>query len=229
MVWLFYDGVITREEKVNKAIMLFGTLLPLLTGCCVGHTEYSKETLKRTDLHFIGIPTALGLGMTGSSVPITPEYSLTAAHVAKYMVYRVKAYHPTCDLALIYHKNNEKSYPVLRENNRGENINMYGYSYLTAMPLASSGKTMGDTVTKTWFNKEACTLAYTTAGVIQGMSGGAVYNTSDNTLAGIIEGYTKRVVKPATATQEKEILAKNVSLYVPYTQFSEWLKKEIEG
>lgn len=96
---------------MKKIIIIVGILFPLLTGC-TGHTEYSKEAFKRTDLHFIGVPTILGVGMTGSSVPVTPEYSLTAAHVAKFMLYRVKSYHPTCDLALIYHKNNEKNYNV---------------------------------------------------------------------------------------------------------------------
>mgnify|MGYP001139122488 CR=1 FL=1 len=40
-----------------------------------------------------GIPTVLGLGTLGTTIPLTVEYSLTAAHVAKFSLYKVKAWH----------------------------------------------------------------------------------------------------------------------------------------
>lgn len=205
---------------MKKIIIIVGILFPLLTGC-TGHTEYSKEAFKRTDLHFIGVPTILGVGMTGSSVPVTPEYSLTAAHVAKFMLYRVKSYHPTCDLALIYHKNNEKNYPAFRNSQIGENITMYGHSFVTALPVESNGKVLSNFTTDTIWNKADCILSATSAGVVAGMSGGAVYNTSDNTLAGIVQGYAKKIVSG------NKVLYKNTSLYVPYIRFDGWLKKEL--
>ncbi|MCB3515929.1 serine protease [Klebsiella sp. 2019SCSN059] len=201
-------------------ILIVAIILSLLTGC-VGHTEYSKEAIKRTDLNFIAIPTVLGLGMTGSSVPITPDYSLTAAHVAKFMMYRVKAYHPSCDLALIYHKNNEKSYPLFRNSGIGENITMYGHSFITAMPVESDGKVLTDTITINTWNKAACPLYATSAGVVVGMSGGAVYNKQDNTLAGIVHGYARRI------NRDNKIIYKDTSLYVPYERFSSWLNHEL--
>lgn len=203
-------------------ILITAITLSLLTGCA-GHTEYSKEAFKRTDLHFIGIPTILGLGMTGSSVPITPEYSFTAAHVAKFMVYRVKAYHPTCDLALIYHKNNEVSYPTLRNSGMGENITMYGHSFISALPIESNGKVLTNSTTINQWNKEACPLYATSAGIVAGMSGGAVYNTQDNTLAGIVEGHAESI------NRDNKVVYKDTSLYVPYEQFDKWLIAELKG
>jgi len=206
-----------------KRISFLSTIL-LLTGCSVGHYEYSKTALNKTDMNFIGIPTVLGVGMLGSSVPITPEYSLTAAHVAKYMMYKVKSYHPTCDLAIIYHKNKEKEYPKLRNSIIGENINMYGYSMFTAMPVESTGKTLINVKVNSKWNKDSCILTASNSGVVQGMSGGAVYNNKDHTLAGIIQGYSSSLKKIDNPSKE---LYKNVSLYIPYKNFSDWLEKEI--
>ena len=214
---------------MKKIIMSLGVITPLLTGCGVGHTEYSKEAYKRTDFNFVGIPTILGAGISGTSVPISPDYSLTAAHIAKLMMYRVKAYHPDCDLALIYHRNHEKSYPAFRENERGEKVNMYGYSFMSGMPVESSGTSLGDTVTQTGYNNELCKLAYTTAGAVPGMAGGAVYNSRDNTLAGIIEGYSSKVTSYASNTETGKTESKDVSLYVPYKNFSKWLKEKMAG
>ncbi|MEG8737926.1 serine protease [Klebsiella pneumoniae] len=207
---------------MRKIIISVGMLFPLLTGC-VGHTEYSKEAYKRTDLQFVGIPTILGLGMTGSSVPVTPEYSLTAAHVAKFMLYRVKSYHPTCDLALIYHKNNEKSYPVFRNSDVGEDISMYGHSFITALPVESNGKVLIDTKTESVWNKGDCLLSATSAGVVAGMSGGAVYNKKDNTLSGIVQGSAKKIIV------DNKVLYRDTSLFVPYIRFESWLKNELSN
>lgn len=94
----------------------------MLTGCSVGKYEYSSEAMKRVDMNFTGIPTILGIGALGTSIPITPEYSLTAAHVAKLSVEKVKAYHPYCDLAIIYHKNDLKSLPKFRNGEIGDPV-----------------------------------------------------------------------------------------------------------
>lgn len=212
------------RNKIVK-ISFFSSIL-LLSGCSVGHYEYSRTALNKTDMNFIGIPTILGVGMLGSSVPITPEYSLTAAHVAKYMMYKVKSYHPTCDLAIIYHKNKEKEYPKFRNSTIGENIDMYGYSIYTAMPVESKGKTLINVRVGSKWNKSDCTLVASNSGVVQGMSGGAVYNNKDNTLAGIIQGYSNSIKKINTPSKE---LYKNVSLYIPYNNFSSWLEKETGG
>lgn len=96
-----------------------------LTGCSVGHYEYSREAEKRVDMTVTGIPTVLGLGTLGTTIPLTPDYSLTAAHVAKYSLYRVKAWHPECDLAVVYHKNSEANLPPpFRNSHIGDKVNL---------------------------------------------------------------------------------------------------------
>ncbi|QKJ87287.1 serine protease [Paramixta manurensis] len=199
------------------------TLLPviaalLLSGCSVGKYEYSSEAMKRVDMNFTGIPTILGLGTLGTSIPITPEYSLTAAHVAKFSVQRVKAYHPYCDLAVIYHKNDIKTLPTFRTGEIGDAVKMYGFSFISAMPVESSGVNLARTGISNGWNKKPCMAMASNAGVVKGMSGGAVYN-NDDTIGGVIVGYSSAIKNTHTG---KTIL-KDVSLYIPYGDFKQWL------
>ncbi|WP_130831536.1 trypsin-like peptidase domain-containing protein [[Erwinia] mediterraneensis] len=197
-----------------------------LSGCSVGHYEVSREAHKRVDMTVTGIPTVLGLGTLGTTIPLTEQYSLTAAHVAKYSLYRVKAYHPECDIALVYHKNQPAELPAAFRNSYiGERVNFYGYSFLSALPVASSGHNLVNTSLANDWNKASCVVVATNAGVVQGMSGGAVYNASDDTLAGVIVGYSKRI----NDNQSGKTLYKNVALYVPYARFQSWLENALKS
>ncbi len=60
------------------------------------------------------------------------------------------------------------------------------------------------------------------AGVVKGMSGGAVYN-ADNTLGGVIVGFSDEI---KSSSSGKTVL-KDVSLYIPYSDFQNWLKQNI--
>lgn len=203
------------------ALMVFG-----LTGCSVGHYEYSKEAEKRVDMTVTGIPTVLGLGTLGTTIPLTPEYSLTAAHVAKFSLYRVKAWHPQCDLAVVYHKNNEMNLPPnFRNSHIGDQVNLYGYSFISAMPVSSSGQNLINTTLANSWNKSDCVVVAANAGVVKGMSGGAVYNASDDTLAGVIIGYSNNINDNVSG----KTLYKNVALYVPYSRFQTWLDQAIKS
>ncbi|PKH22673.1 hypothetical protein CIG19_11895 [Enterobacterales bacterium CwR94] len=200
-------------------------LVGLLSGCSVGKYEYSKEAGKRVDVTFTGIPTIMGLGTLGTTIPLTPEYSLTAAHVAKYSTYKVKAWHPQCDLAVVYHKNPDLMHPPRFRNSQiGDNVNLYGYSFVSAMPVSSSGTNLINTSLDTKWNKPGCVLVATNAGVVKGMSGGAVYNASDDTLGGVIVGFSDEINDNASG----KTLYKDVSLYVPYAKFAQWLAQSIE-
>jgi len=204
-----------------KRIMPLAALALLtLTGCSVGKYEYSREALKRVDMNFTGIPTVLGVGSLGTSIPITPEYSLTAAHVAKLSVQRVKAYHPYCDLAIIYHKNDMKTLPKFREGEIGAPVKMYGYSFITAMPVESSGVNLALTGIRNEWNKRPCVAMASNAGVVKGMSGGAVYN-GDDTIGGVIVGFTNQIKRHKAGSGS----LKDVSLYIPYADFKDWLQK----
>lgn len=199
-------------------LMIF--LVSFLSGCSVGHYHYSKEAEKRVDITFTGIPTVLGLGTLGTTIPLTKDYSLTAAHVAKFSTYRVKAYHPECDLAVVYHRNDpDKLPPIFRNSNIGDRVNLYGYSFFTAMPVASSGINLINTGLANRWNKRSCVVVASDAGVVQGMSGGAVYNVSDDSIGGVIVGYTDKINDDLTG----RTLYKNVALYVPYARFQQWL------
>jgi hypothetical protein len=201
--------------------MVFG-----LTGCSVGHYEYSKEAEKRVDMTVTGIPTVLGLGTLGTTIPLTPEYSLTAAHVAKFSLYRVKAWHPQCDLAVVYHKNSEMNLPPnFRNSHIGDQVNLYGYSFISAMPVSSSGQNLINTTLANSWNKSDCVVVAANAGVVKGMSGGAVYNASDDTLAGVIIGYSNNINDNVSG----KTLYKNVALYVPYARFQTWLDQAIKS
>ena len=203
------------------ALMVFG-----LTGCSVGHYEYSKEAEKRVDMTVTGIPTVLGLGTLATTIPLTPEYSLTAAHVAKFSLYRVKAWHPQCDLAVVYHKNSEMNLPPnFRNSHIGDQVNLYGYSFISAMPVSSSGQNLINTTLANSWNKSDCVVVAANAGVVKGMSGGAVYNASDDTLAGVIIGYSNNINDNVSG----KTLYKNVALYVPYARFQTWLDQAIKS
>ena len=201
-------------------------LLLFLSGCSVGHYEYSSEAEKREDMTVTGIPTVRGLGTLGTTIPLTAKYSLTAAHVAKYSLYKVKAYHPECDLAVVYHDNDEKSLPPHFRNGKiGDRVNLYGYSFISAMPVASSGVNLINTgLVNTW-NKRPCVVVATSAGVVKGMSGGAVYNASDDSIGGVIVGYTDSVNDLKTGQPRY----RDVSLYVPYSRFKDWLADAVKS
>ncbi|WP_193717977.1 serine protease family protein [Pantoea dispersa] len=193
-----------------------------LSGCSVGHTEYSRTALQHVDMSVTGIPTVLGLGILGTTIPLTPEYSLTAAHVAKTAVQRVKAYHPYCDVAIIYHKNSPDTLAKFRSSAVGEPIKMYGYCFISAMPVESSGVNLARTAINNRWNKKPCMAMASDAGVVQGMSGGAVYN-ADQTISGVIVGYSHEIAN----VRSKKVILKDVSLYIPYGDFKRWLEANI--
>lgn len=193
-----------------------------LTGCSVGHTEYSRTAMQHVDMSVTGIPTILGLGTLGTSIPLTPEYSLTAAHVAKTAVQRVKSYHPYCDLAIIYHKNDAKTLAQFRSSDIGDPVKMYGYSFISALPVESSGVNLARTAIRNGWNKSPCIAMASNAGVVQGMSGGGVYN-SDETLGGVIVGYSDAIKNGRNG----KVILKDVSLYIPYGQFKNWLQANL--
>ncbi|WP_428946232.1 serine protease [Pantoea sp. FN060301] len=197
----------------------------LLCGCSVGKYEYSREAEKRVDMTVTGIPTILGLGTLGTTIPLTSKYSLTAAHVAKFSLYRVKSYHPECDLAVVYHKNGNVTPPRFRNGHIGDKINLYGYSFISALPVASSGTNLVNTGLKNSWNKLSCVVVATNAGVVKGMSGGAVYNASDNSVGGVIVGYSDKINDLKTG----KLLYQHVGLYIPYSRFKAWLDDAIKS
>lgn len=64
----------------------------------------------------------------------------------------------------------------------------------------------------------------TSAGIVKGMSGGTVYNASDDAIGGVIVGYTHSVIDAKIG----QSLFDNVSLYVPYSHVKEWLNDTVK-
>jgi len=188
------------------------TLLPLffLTACTgVGHYNVDKTAESKADIHFVGIPVLAGA--IGSSFPLTRQYSLTAGHVAKMMMVRVKAYNPLCDVAIIYHDNTGRVLPKMETADKGDTLHLYGYNAYTAMPTSSTGvlKEFG------WWDKPgtSCLVGLSDAGGVPGMSGGPVY------------GHDGAVVGVFTSTHPK----RNQTMFVPYQEIAGWVTKEIKS
>lgn len=218
----FHD-VPENKNTIMRNLFLCPAFAALaLAGCSVGHTEYSRTAMQHVDMSVTGIPTILGLGTLGTSIPLTPEYSLTAAHVAKTAVQRVKSYHPYCDLAIIYHKNDPRTLTRFRSSDIGDPVKMYGYSFISALPVESKGVNLARTSIRNGWNKSPCMAMASNAGVVQGMSGGGVYN-SDETLGGVIVGYSDAIKNGRTG----KVILKDVSLYIPYGQFKAWLQTNL--
>lgn len=113
-----------------------------------------------------------------------------------------------------------KTLPKFRSGELGEPVKMYGYSFISAMPVESKGVNLALTGIRNEWNKRPCVAMASNAGVVKGMSGGAVYN-QDDTISGVIVGYTKEIKRHKNSA----VPLKDVSLYIPYKDFKEWLNK----
>jgi hypothetical protein len=179
---------------MKKTIIL--SLIALsLSGCSKGNDlSYSKDAYNNADMTFVGIPTILGLGVIGSTFPITPNYSLTAKHVAKYSFNSVLAYHPNCDIAIIKHNNKGRYIPELNQTYFNEDIKNYGYSFISALPVSSSGIVKKRLLMLSSYNDKECPVMFSNSGVVSGMSGGPVYNTKNQIIGVNVasqSGYTE--------------------------------------
>lgn len=187
--------------------------LILLAGCVgqSGHYEYSNDALQKTDLTFTGIPSILGIGTIGTTFPVSETMSLTAKHVAKTTINSVVSYHPNCDLALIKHNNSGKAIPPFKNIMLGDRIKIYGHSMISTMPVESSGVALKNySLTDNRWNDEKCIVTSSSAGAIQGMSGGPVYSD---------DGHIVGVLIAVSADSANEFN----TIFVPYSQFENWL------
>ena len=161
--------------------ILIGFAAIMLSGCMSGHYEWDKTAMEHNKLNFIGIPSVLGLGFSGSSTPITDNMSLTNNHVATILLKETVKSHDKCDLAIIPQNNKGEKLPTLNYAKIGDEVTFYGYSGFTLMPVSSTGKILS------FQKRNGCMVMETSAGGVAGMSGGSVFNNKGE-LIGIIFG-----------------------------------------
>ncbi|MBU2895342.1 serine protease [Vibrio hepatarius] len=162
----------------------FVVLVSSLLAGCTGNNGQLRvvEDHPALDYELTGVP-LLFFGF-GTSTPITPELSLTVAHVAKLNYDKVVAYHPQCDIAIVESRNTLSNHPKLGLVYPHQNVEAYGMSP-GGNVLKGEGFYRRDLtlVDSHYFAK--CPASVMDAPVQDGMSGGGVFN-QDGALVGII-------------------------------------------
>lgn len=194
--------------------------LSFLNGCAVGNNvNYDMNAYHRSNLSFVGIPTILGIGRSGTSFAVTPHYSLTTITTAEATFSTIEAQHPFCDIALIKHDNTGSDLPVFSSVGVGNPVQNFGYSAFTAMPVSSEGKVQMYTKIKLKNSETRCTLMYSDMGYLYGMSGGPVYNSLTHNLVGVSIDYQIGYFN----TKKDVFHGKPGTLFIPFQNFRNWL------
>ncbi len=214
-----------RSLSMVPGLVVFvaiATLL-LLVGC-VGSNGKVTVTNEHPalDYEFTGIP-LLFFGF-GTSTPITPELSLTVAHVAKLNYDKVVAYHPYCDIAIVKSNNSALDYPNLGLVFPNQPVRTFGMSP-TGDVLTGSGRYRRDLllVEVPYFKK--CPASVTDAPVQDGMSGGGVYN-DNGSLVGIIAARANpRDIRLLSGEPHG---LERISIFVPLNYVRDWLEGAVD-
>ncbi|MDC5812463.1 serine protease [Vibrio europaeus] len=199
-------------------------LISLTTGLfgCSYHSNGTVTTSNEgVDVNYslTGIP--ILLGASGSTVPIAANISITAAHVAKYSYDKVIAYHPTCDIALVYSDNSDKVIPQAGYVYPNQYILNIGRSVLGSL-VKSEGKYLIDYHFENYY--PGCFTSISTAALQSGMSGGGAYNESRQ-----LVGINFAIIKHVNTDDESYAMvneAERRSAFVALPFISEWVKLE---
>jgi len=181
----------------------------ILVGCAQssGHYEVSSVTSEKADMVVIGIPGLMG--EVGTSFPVSETMSITAKHV--HSVDKTISEHPNCDVKLIRHDNQGKHIDQFENVNLGDGVTVYGYSGRTGLPTEGQGIALKNyTAPNTSDMNEKCIVVTSSAGGIQGNSGGPVYHNGK--IAGVM-------IAVNTEWGDSEFN----SVFVPYAAIKDWL------
>lgn len=196
-----------------------------LTGCILSNGPLqvvASSEAPAIDFDITGVP-PFYIGY-GSSVPITENLSLTAAHVAKLNYARVIAYHPICDIALIGADNRGKKFPSMGLVYKNQAVTTYGINFNGDI-LMGRGYYRRDIkfVNYSYFNR--CPASVMDAPIQNGMSGGGTFNSFDD-LVGIIVASAD---KSDTRLVNGEMLPYDrISLFVSTNYVRDWLNDTVE-
>lgn len=215
-----------KFQTYRKALgfLLLGAV-GLISGCAGSNGQLASTQSSPTTIHyeFTGIP-PLYFGY-GSSVPLTKELSLTAAHVAKLNFANVVAYHPTCDLAIIESDNSQAVLPTLGFVRQGESVFTYGMDGFGEM-LTGKGTYHLDLTFANRQYLEDCPGSVMDAPIRGGMSGGATYNAQGE-LVGVITAMASKW--DTRLANGKELPYDRLSLFVSMNYVQDWLNSEVQN
>ena len=200
-------------------LLLVVTLVP---GCANGRLTAVTEH-PALDYEMTGIP-ILFFGF-GTSTPITPNLSLTAAHVAKTNYDKVIAYHPECDLALVESDNSVQSFSSLGLVYPNDKVQTFGMNF-TGQVLRGDGAYHRDLMLIESKYFKACPASITDAPVQDGMSGGGVYNEA-NELVGIIAAVARK--GDIRLLNGEQLPIERVSIFVALNFVRDWLDAQVQS
>ena len=193
-----------------------------LLGCASSNGQVEKVDY-HPPIHyeFTGIP-FFYFGY-GSSVPLTPTLSLTAAHVAKINYASVVAYHPTCDVALIRSDNRSVNLPELGLIYQGEEVKAFG---VNARGEVVMGKGIYhrdlNFINSRYFSQ--CPASITDAPTRSGMSGGGAFNEHGE-LVGILAAIANKENTRLLNGQRLDI--ERLSIFVSIHFIQPWLEETV--
>lgn len=195
-----------------------------------------------------------GVGSSGTTTPISKNYSLTTRNVSSVSGTDVESYNDKCGLVLIKQDNSKRKTPVLNFAKEMDKVTNYGYDYYTANLKESKGEALNWVFNKNYTNDDQnCRVFLSTAGADTGMMGGPVYNDNDELIGVIIQTTNKLYLnnKDAEVKQVKDVNGNTVnikenykpfdfnttqeapktvsySVFVPVQEIKDWLKEKVE-
>ncbi|MGF1721670.1 serine protease [Vibrio kyushuensis] len=190
---------------------------------CVHSNGVTQSAMKHPDINyeFLGVP-ILFQGY-GTSVPITNELSLTAAHVALLSYNKVIAYHPHCDIALIQSDNTLDNLSPLGSVYPGELVKAFGMN-ATGDVITSSGIYHLDLNFVNDKNYAECPSSITDAAIQGGMSGGGAYNEKDE-LVGILTGIADK--RDTRLLNGEPLDIERLSIFIPTHYLQPWIEENM--
>ncbi|MGL4826539.1 MAG: serine protease [Vibrionaceae bacterium] len=196
-----------------------------ITGCILRNGPLqvvARRDAPAIDFEITGVP-PFYIGY-GSSVPITENLSLTAAHVARLNYARVIAYHPICDIALIAADNRGEKFPSMGLVYKNQEVTTYGVNFNGDI-LVGRGYYRRDLKFVNYFYFYKCPASVMDAPIQNGMSGGGTFN-SFGELVGIIVASAD---KSDTRLVSGEMLPyERISLFVSINYVRDWLVDTVE-
>ncbi|MGL4734419.1 MAG: serine protease [Enterovibrio sp.] len=174
------------------------------------------------DLEITGVP-PFYIGY-GSSVPITENLSLTAAHVARLNYARVIAYHPICDIALIAADNRGKKFPNMGLVYKNHEVTTYGVNFNGDI-LVGHGYYRRDLrfVNYSYFNR--CPASVMDAPIQNGMSGGGTFNSLGDLVGIIVASADKSDTRLISG---EKLPYDRISLFVSINYVRDWLNDAVD-